>query len=243
MENRETGLERLTAEGISLKNQHYIGTSFIRDDIEFAAQKFATGVLLDIGCGNKPYQNIFQNKVTKYVGCDIAQSSLNIVDNICPADNLVYDDNFFDTVFSTQVLEHVGNFNGMISEAYRVLKPGGYGIFTAPFCWELHEEPYDFFRYSKYGFTYSFEQKGFEVIEVKSNGGKWAAIFQLFLNVLFSTRRFNTLRSRIIKLLFIHLRMIYLYNRFAVWLDKRFPDDILTLNYLTIVRKPVNGNK
>jgi SAM-dependent methyltransferase len=240
-ENRETGLERLTSEGISLSNQHYIGTSFIRDDIAMAAGKYAKGSLLDIGCGNKPYLPLFQKSVSRYIGCDIAQSSLNIVDDICPADKLVYDDNSFDTVFSTQVLEHVGNFQGMIEEAYRVLKPGGYGIFTSPFSWELHEEPYDFFRYSKYGLKYSFEKKGFEILEIKSNGGKWAAIFQLNLNVLFSTRRFNTVRSRMIKFFFIHLRMIYLYNRFGVWLDKRFPDDILTLNYLTIVRKPEDG--
>jgi ubiquinone/menaquinone biosynthesis C-methylase UbiE len=233
--DREIGLERLTKERISKKSQHFIVHHFLRDDI-IQATSFAKGKLLDIGCGNKPYRNLFSH-ITEYIGCDVVQSSENVVDFICPANRLCFNDKEFDTIFSTQVIEHVADFKGMIAESARVIKEGGYAIFTAPFCWELHEEPYDFLRFTKYGLKDSFENAGFEVVKLRANGGKWAALFQLGLNVLFSARKYRTFRSRLISFIFIKLRLIYLYNSVAVWLDKRYFDDILTLNYIIVLRK------
>ncbi|MES1219189.1 MAG: class I SAM-dependent methyltransferase [Bacteroidota bacterium] len=236
-ESREDGIRRLTHSDLSPRDPYFIATYFIKDDIKNIATKFASGRLLDVGCGNKPYEIYFKEVVNEYVGCDIVQSSENIVDYICPANQLCFEDATFNTIFSTQVLEHVADSKGVIKEAYRVLKKGGYALFTVPFSWELHEEPYDFFRFSKYGLKSLFEEQGFEIISIKANGGKWAAIFQLWLNVLLSTRKYKTFRSRIIKLFFIRLRCIVLYNRFSIWLDKRYFDDILTLNYIVIARK------
>ena len=240
MENssgREEGIKRLTHGDLSAKDQYYIATYFIKNDILNIATKYAKGKLLDIGCGNKPYEVYFKKVTDEYVGCDIVQSSENAVDYICPANQLSFPDASFDTVFSTQVLEHVADTKGMIREAYRVLNTGGYALFTIPFSWELHEEPYDFFRFSKYGLKAIFEEQGFEIINIKSNGGKWAAIFQLWLNVLFSVRKYKTFRSRIIKWFFIRFGFIILYNKFSIWLDKRYFDDVLTLNYLVIAKK------
>ncbi len=234
---REEGLNRLTYKSFSIHNQHYIVTSFIIADIKEAIVKYAKGDILDIGCGNKPYARFFDGYITKYVGCDIVQSSEKVVDFLCPANELCFDDNSFDTIFSTQTMEHVADHQGMVSETYRVLKKGGFAIFTVPFNWELHEEPYDFFRFTKYGLTNLFERNGFKVVYVKSNGGKWASIFQLWLNVLFSTRKYVTLRSRVIKFLLVNLKLVIVYNRFSVWLDKRFFDDVLTLNYIIIAQK------
>src|SRR5918993_5661142 len=205
---REEGLDRLTYKDISAFNQHYIVTSFIVSDIKVAIEKYAKGNLLDIGCGNKPYLSLFSDKVEKYIGCDIIQSSLNSVDVICPSNELAFDNDSFDTAFSTQVLEHVADHQGVVAETYRILKKGGYAIFTVPFAWELHEEPYDFYRFSKHGLKDLFEKKGFEIISIKSNGGKWASVFQLWLNVLLSTRKYKTIRSGIIKFIFIRLRFI-----------------------------------
>lgn len=238
---RDTGLIRLRVRDLSITNQHYIGTYFIIQDIQSAIDEYAKGNVLDIGCGNKPYQHLFNGKMKTYTGCDIIQSSENVVDYICPADKLCFNDNVFDTVFSTQVLEHVANHQEVIKESYRVLKEGGYAIFTMPFSWELHEEPYDFFRFSKYGLEYLFKQNGFEIINIKANGGKWAATFQLFLNTLFSVRRFNSLRGLLIKWVFIRFKFIILYNKFGIWLDKKYFDDIFTLNYLVIAKKINNG--
>jgi SAM-dependent methyltransferase len=234
---REQGLNRLTYEDISESNQHFIATYFISEDIKEAIGLYASGDLLDIGCGNKPYAPLFAGRVKNYTGCDIVQSSNNVVDTLCPADQLNFENEAFDTAFCTQVMEHVSDHLAVAKEAYRVLKKGGYGIFTVPFSWELHEEPYDFFRFTKYGLNDLFQKAGFQIVRIKSNGGKWAAIFQLWLNVLLSTRKYVTIRSRVIKFFFLTLKLIVLYNKFAVWLDNRYHDDVLTLNYIVVVRK------
>jgi len=234
---REEGIQRLTHKDLSASDQYFIATYFIKNDIRDFAAKYAKGKLLDVGCGNKPYTPYFEKIVDEYIGCDIVQSSEGVVDYICPANQLCFADISFDTIFSSQVLEHVADTKGVIGEAYRVLKKDGYAIFTVPFSWELHEEPHDYFRFTKYGLKALFEEQGFEVVSIKANGGKWAAIFQLWLNVLFSTRKYKTLRSRIIKWFFVRLRFIVLYNKFSIWLDKRFFDDIFTLNYLVVAKK------
>ncbi|MEI9956305.1 MAG: class I SAM-dependent methyltransferase [Ferruginibacter sp.] len=108
-------------------------------------------------------KNSLKVKITDYTGCDIIQSDLQKVDILCEANKIPLADNTFDTVFSTQTIEHVADHQGVINEAYRLLKPGGAIIVSAPLYWHLHEEPYDFFRFTKYGFEYIFNKAGFEI--------------------------------------------------------------------------------
>jgi ubiquinone/menaquinone biosynthesis C-methylase UbiE len=135
---REEGLKRLSDFKLNPFDQHYIVNYFLFNDIKDTASKFASGKMLDIGCGNKPYQRLFDKKVTDYTGCDIIQSDQNLVDVICPATNLSFENEIFDTVFSTQVIEHVEDHRAMLAEASRVLKQNGVAIFTMPFSWALH---------------------------------------------------------------------------------------------------------
>ena len=46
--------------------------------------------------------------------------------------NLSYRDESFDLVLTSETLEHVPNFDGALKEIYRILKPGGFHIFTIP---------------------------------------------------------------------------------------------------------------
>jgi hypothetical protein len=48
-----------------------------------------------------------------------------------------------------------------------------------PFYWPLHEIPYDFYRFSKYGFENLLKKAGFQEIAIIANGGTWAQIFYL----------------------------------------------------------------
>jgi hypothetical protein len=66
-------------------------------------------------------------------------------------------------------------------EAYRVLKPGGYLVLTAPQTGPLHEEPNDFFRYTCHGLRFLVEQAGFHVIDIKPLGGAIATVCQMIV--------------------------------------------------------------
>jgi 2-polyprenyl-3-methyl-5-hydroxy-6-metoxy-1,4-benzoquinol methylase len=230
-------LPRLKGITVKKKNPDYIHLYFLMKDIKDALDKYATKNLLDLGCGNKPYKEWYAPLTGSSIGCDAVQSSENVVDDICLASNLPYESGSFETVFSTQVLEHVFEQQQMINEAARVLKPGGHLILSVPFTWELHEEPYDFFRVTKHGLKEMFEKSGFEIDYIKANGGKWATMFQMMINTVYSTFKYKTIKAKILKIIFLELKLTWLINKFAIWVDKRHFDDVWTLNYLVVAKK------
>lgn len=206
-------------------------------DIKDAIDNYSKGDFLDLSCGNKPYEAWYNPRSTTQIGCDIIQSDKNRVDVICPANELAFEDNRFDTILCTQVLEHVYHQQEVVKEAYRTLKTGGQLILTVPFCWELHEEPYDFFRVTKYGLQKMFEDAGFSVNYIKANGGKWATAFQMMLNTIYSSFKYRTFRSRVVKFFFLNFGLTWVINQIAVWMDKRYFDDGWTLNYIIVAQK------
>lgn len=221
---REENIERLVSYKIKPHEVNYLEHKYIIEGIIYSCNKYATGKLIDLGCGNKPYTEILEKNISEYIGCDIIQSSNNRVDVICDATNIPLPDNSFDSAFSTQTIEHVGDFQLMVNEAYRLLKPGGHFIVTGPMYWPLHEEPYDFHRFTKHGFAHTLTKAGFEVVEIIPNGGKWALMGQVIIQTLPVWLTF----PKFVKLL---------HNKFYAWLDKKYFDPVNTMNYVAIGKK------
>lgn len=234
---RKQNLPRLSSVRIKKKSLQYIHLYFLMKDIKEAIDNYSKGDFLDLGCGNKPYEEWYAPRSNSRIGCDVIQSDHNRVDVICPADKLDFPDNKFDTILCTQVLEHVYHQSKVLQEAFRTLKKDGYLILTVPFCWELHEEPYDFFRVTKHGLKKMFEDAGFHVHYTKANGGKWAAHFQMMLNMIYSSFKYKTFRSKVVKFFFVNFGLTWLINRIAIWMDKRYFDDVWTLNYIVVAQK------
>jgi len=70
-------------------------------------------------------------------------------------------------------MEHLAEPKFFLSECFRILKPDGIIFITVPFMWHVHEEPYDYFRYTRYGLEYIMKKTGFIEIEIKENTGFW----------------------------------------------------------------------
>lgn len=234
---REENIQRLSFFKAGLNDFNYLIYKNLFHDLEVAISKYAKGHVLDIGCGNKPYESLFKG-IEKYTGCDIIQSSDRKVDIICPATEINCRDEQFETVFSSQVLEHVQDHQKMLHEAYRVLKKGGTIILSAPMCWEHHEVPYDYFRFTRYGMQYIFEKAGFTVLEIKSNGGKWAFIGQMTQNIIISStsKRSGIFRNffRLFHIAFLKLIINVFYN-FLEKVDK--DEDFITINFVVVAKK------
>lgn len=119
------------------------------------------GRMLDVGCGDCPYEHIFLPYVESYVGVE-RKGTFELTtsadrkggrppDLMYDGDRLPFDDESFDCVLSVQVLEHTPDPEPLVREMGRVLKKGGLLILNAPFSFRLHEEPHDYFRYTPHG--------------------------------------------------------------------------------------------
>ena len=155
-----------------------------------SASRHLKGRLIDIGCGTKPFRSRLIPYVSEHVGVDHHETlhdKANI-DLFGSAYSIPTDDRSFDSALCTAVLEHLEEPEAALRECHRVLRPGGVAIYTVPFIWHLHEEPRDFFRYSKYGLKYLFEKVGFEIVELKALSGFWVTFGQL---LVYNMYRFN----------------------------------------------------
>lgn len=140
------------------------------------------GRLLDVGCGSKPYQGYFH--VTEYVGLELEGRDSN-ADQYYDGRRFPFKDGEFDSVLTSQVLEHVFNPDEFISEINRVLKFGGALLLTVPFVWDEHEQPFDYARYSSFGLAHLLEKHGFSIIEHRKSLGDVRVIFQMINAYLF----------------------------------------------------------
>lgn len=209
--------------------------SCINPPLKTKLEKYGKGTLLDIGCGEKPYKEMIRTQVDQHIGIDHPNTyaSNQNIDVFSTAYEVALKNNSIDTILCTDVLEHLEEPGQALIEAYRVLKPGGYGIYTVPLFWHLHEEPYDYYRFTRYGLSYLFEKSGFNIIEIKPLSGFFLTFGQelaYFLNGLRQGGKRNPLWWLIIPFLHLVQALAYLLNKIEH--SERF-----TCEYIAVVQK------
>ena len=218
-----------------------IANHYILRGIKRVVPKYAKGKLIDLGCGTQPYKNIISPYVELYYGVDYRSTAeghykedtkpdlySDCTDTKLPSES-------FDTILSTEVMEHIFDLNKYVAECYRLLKSGGIGIFTVPFSWEIHAEPHDYYRFTKFSLEKLFKSNGFTIIDIKPLQGAYATLIQLKIISLYY-RNINSILFRMLRKT-RNLVIIPFLNWKALHLDKLFYNDSLCLNYLIIVKK------
>lgn len=214
----------------------------VRLDNAIAAHaSLASGRLLDVGCGMKPYLALFEQYTDEYLGLEYSPESGyrgNLADLCGDAAQLPIADAAIDTLLCTEVLEHLPNPEKTIAEFARVLRPGGILITTAPFAFPVHDE-LDFFRYSPKGLAAIMERYGLVVEKVQPLSGT-AVTLALNLNLyLFGAFIWKKSLYPIGLLLRPLLFLIAFIINGLGWVSEKFlPDSSLAFNHLTIARKP-----
>jgi SAM-dependent methyltransferase len=140
--------------------------------------------LLDVGAGDAPYRELFSH--VEYLTSDWSESvheGARNADIVASADALPVESASFDAVLLTQVLEHVPDPGAVLAELLRVLRPGGSLHLTAPFVWELHEMPHDYYRYTSAGLAHLLTAAGFDEVDVRPRNDSFTTIAQLLLNL------------------------------------------------------------
>ncbi|MFH1971879.1 MAG: class I SAM-dependent methyltransferase [archaeon] len=119
-------------------------------------------IILEIGSGIKSYKHNF--KKAKVITTDLIK--LPNIDEVADIMNLKYVDNSFDFIICNNVFEHLSDPNKAANEIYRVLKQNGEVFIVTPFLFPLHDEPFDFFRYTSEGLKIIFNM--FKSQKIKS---------------------------------------------------------------------------
>lgn len=142
--------------------------------IQWTAQQVCTGErVLDAGAGDCKYKKYFKH--ARYESTDFENvfdaSVRGIHDFVCDLTSIPKENDSYDSIICTQVLEHVPDPQLVLNEFHRILKPGGKLFLTCPQGWGLHGEPYNFFNFAKYGLENLFKQSGFSIVFIRARGG------------------------------------------------------------------------
>jgi ubiquinone/menaquinone biosynthesis C-methylase UbiE len=134
---------------------------------EAATSAPAGSFVLDAGAGTCPYKHYFSH--ANYESADFCSVGKEYADVtfVCDLSSIPVEDNRYDLVFCSQTLEHIPEPQKVIKEFNRILRSGGQLWLSAPLFFEEHEQPYDFYRYTQYGFTHILETCGFQVQKIE----------------------------------------------------------------------------
>ena len=88
------------------------------------------------------FYELFENSGMEYHRADTSKENWRI-DEIIDVQDIPYEDNYFDLIYCSHILEHVPDDRKAMRELYRVLKPGGTALILVPINGIAFELPYD----------------------------------------------------------------------------------------------------
>ncbi len=200
------------------------------------ARKHARGVLLDVGCGSRPFAWMFEARVARYLGTDLRSSRFlgdRPPDVYARGEALPMRDQSVDTVLGLSMLTYFPEPLEPLCEARRVLKPGGMLLLEFTQMAPLHDEPHDYFRFTRYGAAHLLERAGFEPVEFIPIGGLWAKVG---LSTIAALNRINRGPTRILTEIPVRLLYVVLQILFE-GLDRLFWSPREVLAHLVVARR------
>lgn len=212
---------------------HKIGNAMVQ-----ARLPALSGHVLDVGCGERPFEVDILAYASVYTGMDWASTLHNLKADVVADANrsLPFRDKVFDHVLAFEVLEHLAEPEAMLQEAFRVLRTDGGLTLSMPFQWWVHEAPWDYQRFTDHGLRYRLEKVGFTDIEIQPRTGFWS---MWILKLNYQTVRLVRGRwwRRIPARLF--LTPFWFANQtLAPLLDRVWHEDRETAGYFVTARKP-----
>lgn len=152
--------------------------------IEDAVRGRVEGRVLDVGCGHGPYRHLLAAAAGSYESLDVRKiledqtyvADVQAMPEV-PADR-------YDAVLCSEVLEHVPAPSRALAEIHRVLRPDGVLVLTVPYLSRLHDEPHDYYRYTRHGLHHLLADAGFREIELARLGSVFSFAGHQFATVL-----------------------------------------------------------
>lgn len=204
----------------------------LRRAVEEKLKKHAKGALLDAGAGTLTYRSLANTYADSYTSIDFKKTHPEL-DKVGDVQDMPFENESFDTVLCVEVLEHVPYPAKALSEMFRVLRPGGNLILTVPHMGYLHNEPFDFYRYTKYGLDVLVKDAGFEVESIEANGGFLSFVQHMPATFLVGiTHGIPGLQQ-------ISHELNRLMSKGTIWLDDRTDKKkLFAVHYVVVAKKP-----
>lgn len=142
--------------------------------------------VLDVGCGRQPFRKDLEALGYNYSSIDAQQNPEGLVDIVCEIDKPLPPEvlrlGSFDFIFCTEVMEHIADWNMAFSNFEQLLVTGGRLFITCPHFYQLHEEPYDFWRPTSYALKYFGERFSLKILNQANAGDAWDVLGTLIAN-------------------------------------------------------------
>ena len=153
-------------------------------------------------------------------------------DYLCDANKIPTENEYFDFVIISELLEHMQDPESVIIEAFRVLKKNGKCLITMPFLYRIHSDPYDYQRWTDFKIASVCKKIGFNILVLKPMGGVFSVIHDFWLFSVTRNKKKNLI-SLINKILF------RLFSPFLRLLDNRFRylENNITTGWSAVVQK------
>lgn len=213
-----------------------LSKKFSRENLcEWLADDLATlpqgSKVLCIGGGGALDGMIKNHPASDVISIDI--DPYRKLDMVMDATDMSFGDGVFDAVYMMEVLEHVKDPQLALSEVRRVLKDGSRFVMSTPFVFGIHEEPWDFWRFTRHGLEHLLS--GFEISSIRARNHYYRSIIVLFMRTIFSPGRKRQLVGGIAIVLCSPFFLVLML------LDVLSPDDRSTTGYFVTCRKPGTG--
>ncbi len=209
-----------------------------------AITRGAHGSVLDVGCGDRWASSVLPDGCT-YVGLDypttVGMGYPGRPEIFGDAGMMPFKADCFDTVLMMDVLEHLQAPNQAVSEAFRILRPGGRLILQVPFLYPLHDEPHDFQRWTRHGLIRLCANNNLIAENTIATGQPSQTAAALFA-IAMAKSGLDALTKKNLSLLLVPLFAfaIPLVNLSGWLLGKLLPDsDMMPMSYRLTAIKPV----
>lgn len=195
-------------------------------------KKYCRGSVIDVGAGRLAYKPLLKKYCDEYKSIDFKKTNSEL-DYVGDAQQMdVLKDDMFNTVFCSQVLEHIPQPQKVFLEIKRILMPGGHAVISVPFLGYLHNEPNDFYRYTKHSLKFLSEKAGLETKEIIEVGGFFSFVGYIWSTIFVGFFSIFPLLGYVA--LIVNIPLSYL---FILLDDLTMNKKIMPLNYIIIAQK------
>lgn len=197
-------------------------------------KRYARGRLIDLGCGDMPFRTFVAGQVEAYDSLDYFPRRADVTYVADIQDMRLIAAETYDSALCVEVLEHVPDPFRAAREIHRILKCEGVLVLSVPHLSRLHDEPHDYYRYTRHGVRQLLEQAGFDLVALEPRGGLFS-----FLGHQFSTTLLGLVWGIPILQQAMWFMNSWLVTRLCVWLDRHLDrSGLFALGYSAVARKP-----